>query len=260
MTCITDVALVYFLDCLLLWLSPIEICSMKSTNWIQGRTENTFLLMYRQHSSCLHNENTDLVHDSTCYNKQIHRANKPLQPDKRTLAFRSQIPPLGLPCCMSRASVVEWKWRHIGVAAFEGLWRGGIWSGISCSRSPYARCGDGLTDLDSVWPRRLTLPLWRDVWRVINAEKRLLVLRNQCASRLHANSCTVMSYDFSRWSTEWVSFHAEAGFTTASGKQGFDLKKHIFWPIPLLHTVDICGHHSWYLIYLCDIYIGNNLI
>ncbi len=83
---------------------------------------------------------------------------------------------------MSRASVVEWKWRHIGEAGFEGLWGGGIGSGISCSRSSYARCGDGLTDVDSVWPRRLTLPLWRDVWRVRNAEKRLLVLRNQCAS------------------------------------------------------------------------------
>ncbi len=70
---------------------------MKSTDWIQCWTENTFLLMCRQHSSCLHNENTDLVHDSTCYNKQIHRANKPLQPDKRTLALRSQIPPLGRP-------------------------------------------------------------------------------------------------------------------------------------------------------------------
>ncbi len=109
-----------------------------------------------------------------------------------------------------KSHVVEWKWRHIGVAGFEGLWGGGIGSGISCSRSPYARCDDGLTDVDSVWPHRLMLPLWRDVWRVINAENRLLVLRNKCASRLHANSCTVMSYIYSRWSTEWVSCHAEA--------------------------------------------------
>lgn len=137
------------------------------------------------------------------------------------------------------SSVVEWKWRHIGVSGLEGLWEGGIGSGISCSRSPYVRCADELTDVDSVWPRGLTLLLWRDVWRVIDTEKRLHVLWNHCASRLHANSWTVISCFFSRWSSEWVSCHTEAGFTTASGKQWSDLKKCIFWPIPLLYTVAI---------------------
>lgn len=130
------------------------------------------------------------------------------------------------------SSEVEWKWRHVGVSGFEGLWGEGIGSGISCSRSPCARCADDeLTDVDSVWPREPTLlATWRDVWRVMDSEKRLWVLRNHCASRLHANSWAVMSCFFSRWS-KWVSCHTEAGLITASVKR--------LWLIPFLYTVAI---------------------
>lgn len=138
-----------------------------------------------------------------------------------------------LPLCMS--SVVEWKWRHFGVSGFEGLWGGGIGSGISCSRSPYARCAVELTDVDSVWPHRVTLLLWQDVWRVIVTEKRLGVLRRYIASRLHANSWTVMSCFFSRWYNEWVSCHTEAGFITASGKKVVWFKKKKNWSFGRFH-------------------------
>lgn len=99
MTSITNVALVYFPDCLSVWLNPIEICSIKSTNWIQYRTETPSCL-------CADNIPPASIKKTLIWSMIAHATtSKSTGHDKRTLAFRSQIPPLGRtaacqePCC-----------------------------------------------------------------------------------------------------------------------------------------------------------------